>query len=185
MENDSRWTGVIETGYSSTYIPDAMKTRMTFALLVLPALLTLPSSGAADEAFTLDFLLTLDREVSGLLDAYLEAIPECPVSMDTPLRLWVLDAAWLRTRAVLDHAASVLPGDDPPVFPMESWEAYLARSEGYLDVFRSIQVSYHEEPIPDSIHSVEMELRILEADSVWRNAEQELFTRLAEEGFHE
>lgn len=177
--------GVIETGYPSTYIPDAMKTIMTFALWVLPALLALPSPGAADEVFTLDFLLTLDREVSGLLDAYLEAIPECPVRMDTPLRLWVLDAAWLRTRAVLDHAASVYPVDDPPGFPVGSWDAFLAESEGYLDVFRSIQVSYHEESFPDSVQSVEMELRILEADSVWRNAELELFTRLAEEGFHE
>jgi len=151
---------------------------------LLLALLAWPSSGLAVEEFSLEFLLALDREVSGLLGAYLEAVPECPVRNDTPIRLWVLDAAWLRTRAVLDEAKDI-EHDAASEFPVHYWEVYLTRSREYLEVFGSLQRRYHEDTLPDSALCVQMELQILEADSLWSIAELNLFVRLTEEGYNE
>lgn len=136
-------------------------------------------------SFSLDFLRNLDIEVAGLLDAYLEAVPECPARPDTPIRLWVLDVAWLRVNGALDTALELDSTSFDPYFPSQEWEAYLQASGDCLAVFGTISETYHLDSVPDSMRCIELETDLLRADSLWRVAESNLFMRLAEEGYHE
>jgi hypothetical protein len=136
-------------------------------------------------SFFLDFLRDLDIEVAGLLDAYLEAVPECPVRSDTPIRLWVLDVAWLRVSGILDTALELDSHAFGPDFPSREWEVYLQASSSFLTVFGTISETYHLDSVPDSTRCIELETDLLRADSLWRETESNLFLRLAEEGYHE
>lgn len=139
------------------------------------------ASAASSEAVAL--LVDLDREVSGLLDAYLEAVPECPVLQDTPLRVWLLDLAWLRAGAAIDELMeldvdALLPDDSSRVV----WTEYVTLTGDLYDVFSEIQSAYHGPRLPDSGLSVGLEVMLLEADSAWRRSEMALFELLSEEG---
>lgn len=174
----------IETHPVPDYIPRAMRT--VAALLLL--LLAVPSSGRAQTegtAFPLVFLRDLDNEVAGLLDAYLEAVPECPARADTPIRLWVLDVAWLRADGARSTAMALDTREFGPDFPAPEWEAYLLASGALLDVFGSIAEAYHSDSVPGEMLCIGLETDLLLADSLWRAAELTLFERLAEEGYHE
>ncbi len=121
----------------------------------------------------------MDREMSGLLDAYLEAVPECPVREDTPVRIWLLDLAWLRATGSMRNAAS---------FPLpeiegleEAWFRYLETSAEFLSVFRYVRDVYSEGFFPDSSLSVELERRLISADSLWQAAEVHFLNTYSEE----
>lgn len=127
------------------------------------------------EPLTMDLIIDLDREISGLLDAYLEAVPECPVYSDTPLRLWVLDLAWLRADAAIKEIetlnAEVVFSDSTA----EVWSAFLISSKEYLSVFSEIQGIYHRTGVPESTVCIKLESELLNIDSLWRLDEIELF----------
>lgn len=151
-----------------------------FAVLMI--CLAFPSAAVASlEALPL--LVDLDREVSGLLDAYLEAVPECPVLPDTPLRIWLLDLAWLRAEAAIDELMEL---DGDALFFDDSsrsvWVEYVTDTGELFDAFSDIQSAYHDPRLPDSALSVELEIRLLEADSAWRRSETALFELISEEG---
>jgi hypothetical protein len=126
-------------------------------------------------------LVMLDREVSGLLDAYLEAVPECPVRQDTPLRMWVLDLAWLRADAAIDEVMNV---DYSELFTdnqMVVWDEFRLRTKALFDVYTEVQRVYHESSPPDTGLSIRLEDSLLEADSLWRESEMILFETISEE----
>ncbi|MFO8183842.1 MAG: hypothetical protein R6U39_06670 [Candidatus Aegiribacteria sp.] len=156
-----------------------MNAKVLSALILC---LTFPSAAAASPG-TFPLLVDLDREVSGLLDAYLEAVPECPVLPDTPLRMWLLDLAWLRAGAAIDELMEL---DGEALFPEDSsrsvWDEYVTLTGNLFEVFSEIQSAYHGPLLPDSAVSVELEARLLEADSAWRRSEMVLFELLSEEG---
>ncbi len=121
----------------------------------------------------------MDREMSGLLDAYLEAVPECPVREDTPVRIWLLDLAWLRATGSMRDAASF---SLPEIEGLEeAWSRYLKTSAEFLSVFRYIRYVYSKGIFPDSSLSLELERRLLSADSLWQTAEVHLLNTFAEE----
>ncbi|MBD3277534.1 MAG: hypothetical protein GF388_04465 [Candidatus Aegiribacteria sp.] len=133
-----------------------------------------PSTG-----FSTEFLVNMDREISGILDAYLEAVPECPVRIDTPLRLWVLDLSWLRAEAVLEEAEAMgVQGISDTLRTV--WNEYLSASRNCFRVLSEIQRIYHQPSLPPESLSIELENELLQADSVWRIAEERLFELIAE-----
>lgn len=156
-----------------------MKVNVFSALMLCLAF----TSAAAASSGSVPLLVDLDREVSGLLDAYLEAVPECPVMPDTPLRLWLLDLAWLRAEAAIDELMEL---DGEALFSDDSsrivWTEYVTLTGNLFNVFSEIQTAYHGPGLPDSALSVELEVRLLEADSAWRRSEMVLFELLSEEG---
>jgi len=125
--------------------------------------------------------MDMDREIEGLLDAYLEAVPECPVHPDTPVRLWVLDLAWLRADAVINEAETLNTGSFLSGSTMEVWSEYLFSSKEYLNVFLEIQQAYHNTDVPDSILCIELENELLNIDSIWSVDETNLFESFVEE----
>ncbi|MCD4847786.1 MAG: hypothetical protein K8R76_06315 [Candidatus Aegiribacteria sp.] len=129
----------------------------------------------------LDVIVDLDREMAGLLDAYLEAVPECPITPETPVRIWVLDVAWLRANAALDIAETLDIHTISSDNLSEAWTGYLNSSQQYLNVFRIIQKTYHEDILPDSYLCIELENQLLEYDSLWSLEETTFFELLAEE----
>lgn len=126
-----------------------------------------------------EFLVDMDREISGMLDAYLEAVPECPARIDTPLRLWVLDLAWLRAEAVIEEAEKL---ETPALSDtlQAVWNEYLSASRNCFRVLSEIQMVYHQPSLPPESLSIELENELLQADSVWRNAEERLFELIDE-----
>jgi hypothetical protein len=155
------------------------------ALLMLASAPPVGSVQMDASSFSLEFLQNLDIEVAGLLDAYLEAVPECPAREDTPIRLWVLDVAWLRVSGALDTALELDSSCFRPDFPLQEWEAFLQASGDCLAVFGTISETYHSDSVPGTIRCIELETDLLRADSLWRVAEFTLFERLVEEGYHE
>lgn len=153
-----------------------------FLLLVLVAA---EAAAAAVSDDDIAVLIELDREMSGLLDAYLEAVPECPVHPDTPIRLWVIDLAWLRAEAAIQRAVA-LP---PPVAPADSagdcWSDYLAAADEYFNVFSQVQRVYHGVTLPGSTLCLELENSLIVADSIWHLSEMTLFETIAEEDLYE
>lgn len=147
-------------------------------LLFLPVEAQTSETGIP-EPHIMQFIVNFDREISGLLDAYLEAVPECPVYPDTPVRLWVLDLAWIRADAAINEAESLRA-----VFPdsiAEVWSSYLNSSKEYLRVFSVIQRTYHQIDVPESSICLELEHELLIADSIWRIEEINLFELFTEE----
>jgi len=143
--------------------------------------LTLLSSAVAGTG-EMDVLVNADRELAGLLDAYLEGVPECPARPDTPLRVWVLDLAWLRADAAIDEMADVDMTRRLPDTLAFAWTDFVSSSGRLFDVFTEVQEAYHRPEMPDSQLCVELEDRLIRADSVWRSSERVLFELLAEEG---
>ncbi len=131
------------------------------------------------EPAIMQFIVNFDREISGLLDAYLEAVPECPVYPDTPVRLWVLDLAWIRADAAICEAETLVTVFSDSI--AVAWLSYLDSSAAYLRVFSEIQRTYHETPVPDHSVSIELEDELLIADSLWRYYEMNLFKMFTEE----
>jgi hypothetical protein len=125
------------------------------------------------------FLVDLDREIAGLLDAYLEAVPECPACSDTPLRLWVLDLAFIRADAAMLEAETIDMQFSGSI--EEAWLQYLDSSREYIRIFLQIQNAYHSESLPEATECVELENNLLIADSLWRIDETELFELLSKE----
>ena len=129
----------------------------------------------------IDVIVNLDREMAGLLDAYLEAVPECPITSETPVRLWLLDVAWLRAAAALDSAETLDIHSISSHDLAEAWTSYLNASQQYLNVFRTIQIAYREVIPPDSEVCIELENQLLEYDSLWSLKEAVFFELFAEE----
>jgi len=155
-----------------------MKTQFTLiaALVLFTAGFAVARAPGSD---AMQLIIDLDREIAGLLDVYLEAVPECPVDPDTPLRLWVLDLAWLRADAALSRIDLSLTGVPDNV--QDEWSAYLLSGQEYLRVFSEIQRTYHQTAVPDSSICIMLENDLLYVDSMWRIREKELFELFAEE----
>ena len=126
--------------------------------------------------------MNTDREVAGLLDAYLEAVPECPVRPDTPIRVGVLDLAWLRADAAMEQLDGLDIARHIPDTMAYVWTEYIASTRRLLDVFTEVQEAYHGPVLPESLLCMELEDRLIRADSIWRRSERALFELLAEEG---
>jgi hypothetical protein len=132
----------------------------------------------ADESFV-TVIDRMDREISGLLDAYLEGIPECPVRDDTPVRIWLLDLAWLRaTGSIRDASSYPLPAVEGLE---DAWSRYLKTSVSLISVFRYVRDIYSQDLIPDSSLSLELEIRLIDAYSLWQTAEAHLLNTYTEE----
>ena len=131
------------------------------------------------EPAIMQFIVNFDREISGLMDAYLEAVPECPVYPDTPVRLWVLDLAWIRANGAICEAETLAAVFSDSI--AEAWLSYLDASAAYLSVFSDIQRTYHETVVPDHSVCIELENELLIADSLWRHYEMTLFKMFTEE----
>ncbi len=158
--------------------------RRCTGTLVLTAVLAASVAGPSVAApYSRRVLLDLDREVSGLLDAYLEAIPACPPDEGDRVRPWLLDVAWLRASATLERAEGVDPSLMGPGFPAEEWTVWIDLSRDCLETFREIQVAYHSDVLPDSATCVALEDELLMRDSLWSARERILVELLAEEGY--
>lgn len=172
---------ILETPSKNSYIPTTMKI-LFFALIL--AIVPYPLNAVGPrlpEPQTMQLIMNLDREISGLLDAYLEAVPECPVYPDTPVRLWVLDLAWLRAEAAIDEFERLNTGATFSDSTAEAWSAYLLSSKEYLRVFSVIQGTYHQAGVPESTVCIELESELLSIDSLWRINETELLELFVEE----
>jgi len=150
-----------------------MKTIFFILILVL-----IPAEGHSAETSipepqVMQFIVNFDREISGLLDAYLEAVPECPVYPDTPVRLWVLDLAWIRADAAISEAETLITLFSDST--AEVWSSYLNSSMEYLRVFSNIQRTYHQTAVPESTLCINLENALLITDSLWRVDEMEFF----------
>ncbi len=157
----------IETTGQNPYISVMMK-RFSIILCTSFLLFSVGSANAQrlnDSCF--DVIVDFDREMAGLLDAYLEAVPECPITPETPVRIWVLDVAWLRASAALSTAAALDIHSISSADISEAWTGYLHSSQQYLNVFRIIQKTYHEDILPESHLCIELENQLLEYDSLW------------------
>lgn len=170
---------ILETYLQNSYI--CIMNKVILSILI-PALL--PVAGHTAEVGVPDpqvmrFIVNFDREISGLLDAYLEAVPECPVYPDTPVRLWVLDLAWIRVDAAINEAEAL--GSVFSDSTAEAWSSYLNSSREYLGVFSDIQMTYHLTVVPECSACIELENRLLIADSLWRIDEMEFFELFTKE----
>lgn len=155
-------------------------------ILLILILALIPVAGKAvaahlPEPRTMQLIVDTDREIAGLLDAYLEAVPECPVYPDTPIRLWVLDLAWLRADAAISEIKLINEGAVFSDSTVDVWEAYLFSSTEYLRVFSEIQRIYHQTNVPDGAVCIELESMLLNIDSLWHIHETRLFELFAEE----
>lgn len=172
---------ILETLAKNSYIPTTMKIIFfTLILAIIPYTVDAVEP-RLPEPLTIDLIVDLDREISGLLDSYLEAVPECPVYTDTPVRLWVLDLAWLRADAVINEIEIL---NTEAVFSgrtAEVWSVFLFSSKEYLRVFSEIQGIYHQTGVPENTVCIELENDLLNIDSLWRLSEIELFELLLEE----
>ena len=172
---------VIESTGRNLYICLMMK-RLSVILCISVLLISVVSVYAQQSGdSTFDVIVNCDREIAGLLDAYLEAIPECPVTTHTPVRIWVLDVAWLRASAALDTAETLNIHSISSDNLSEAWTDYLHSSRQDLNVFRIIQKTYHEDILPGSHLCIELENQLLEYDSLWSLEEAAFFELLAEE----
>ncbi len=156
-----------------------MKTMLFILVLgLLPAEIYAAQTMIPEPAI-MQFIVNFDREISGLMDAYLEAVPECPVYPDTPVRLWVLDLAWIRADAAISEAETLVTVFSDSI--AEAWSSYLDSSTEYLRAFSEIQRTYHETVVPDHSVCIELENELLIADSLWRHYEMNLFKMFTEE----
>jgi hypothetical protein len=161
----------IECAVAYLYIQD-----MGIAI-VLALLQPLPQADTGIDFITV--IDRMDREMSGLLDAYLEAVPECPVREDTPVRIWLMDLAWLRASGTVRESSGIrlyLSGD-----LLAAWQTYLKNSSRYLTLFRSVRDVYNRDDLPDSSLSLELETQLMDMDSLWHESEALLLNIYAEE----
>lgn len=156
----------------------------TLFLALILAIIPYPLNAVGSrlpEPQTMQLIINLDREISGLFDAYLEAVPECPAYPDTPVRLWVLDLAWLRAEAAIDEVEILNTGATFSDSTAEAWSAYFLSSKEYLRVFSVILGTYHQTDVPESTVCIALESELLDIDSMWRINETELFELFVEE----
>lgn len=142
-------------------------------LAILSVVLTIAAVEASPPS--LQDLSQLSREMTGLLDGYLEAVPECPPRPDTPIRIWQLDSAWLRANAVL---GAVL--DSSTTGPEVEWEGYFQACSGLMATYRRVLGAYHS-GLPDSAAAVELEEDLLAACNLYTRRENRLLETLEEE----
>ncbi len=150
----------------------------TLTAIVLAVALSASSPGGGEELGVHD-LAQLSREMTGLLDGYLEAVPECPPREDTPIRLWRMDSAWLRAGAVFEAVmdTATAPAGAGPV----AWRAYTRSCGDLLDAYADVMEAYHG-GLPDSVGAVRLENGILTACSLYAAREEALLDLLEEEG---
>ena len=159
-----------------------MMKRLSVILCISAVLISVrPAQAQQLSDSCLDVIVNFDREMAGLLDAYLEAVPECPITLETPVRVWVLDVAWLRASAALGTAETLDIHSISSADVSEAWAGYLHSSQQYLNVFRIIQKTCHEDILPESHLCIELENQLLEYDSLWSLEETEFFELLAKE----
>lgn len=170
---------ILETYRQNSYICITMKTILLILILALLPVEGNTAEVRIPEPQVIQFIVNFDREISGLLDAYLEAVPECPVYPDTPVRLWVLDLAWIRADAAINEAEALITIFSDST--AEVWSSYLNSSKEYLEVFSNIQRTYHQTGVPESSVCIELENELLIADSLWRIDEMKLFVLFTEE----
>lgn len=127
-------------------------------------------------------LLLLDSAVSGLLDAYLEAVPECPAREDTPVRQWLLDLAGTRAGASLRDASTLIRRSRSDCLRFRL-KHYLWACKACLDTFSELRNMYRPGAIPDSAACIAAESELIAADGAWLEAGLSLFGLLAEEGW--
>lgn len=145
--------------------------------MILSLLISTAAAGGVPRS-----ILMLDREMGGLVDSYLEAVPECPVRGDTPVRLWLLDLSSIRVRGALRPALLSAGDADDPVL-RGALKRYLLCCETCLEAFDDVRAALRSEAVPDSVSCISMEEALIEADSAWLEAGSALFGRLAEEGW--
>ncbi len=158
-----------------------MKNVFLMFVVVVSMTVSYPADAQVPDSQTMSFLMDMNREIEALLDAYLEAIPECPVHPDTPVRLWVLDLAWLRADAVISEAVTLNTASLFSESTIKAWTEYLLSSKEYLNVFLEIQQVYHDADVPDSALCIELENKLLNIDSIWNIDETNLFKSFVEE----
>jgi hypothetical protein len=147
--------------------------------IVLAMVFVTGAFGQVELVALVESLQSIDREMCGLLDSYLEAVPECPPRADTPIRTWQLDMAWLRVNSML---AEKLPSVRAPGRrDVDSLcTEYRRACVRLLDHYERIMQAYHADVLPDSISAVELEIGLLELDSSYISVEKQL-CRLIEE----
>jgi len=147
------------------------------------ALLTLLSVGPGPlpnaKELALGRLTGLDREMGGLLDAYLLAVPECPPMEDTPVRCWGMEAAGLRAEVTRRSALWVL-WYMPDVETRSALKHYLAACDSYLSECGATIRAYCRGELPGAAEAVDLEDSLLQVDSVWSERGAELFDLLEE-----
>jgi len=151
---------------------------MSCLLSVLICLIQNPAAPDSEEIAFISLIDRMDREMSGLFDGYLEAVPECPVLEDTPIRIWLLDLAWLRASGTLTTARAFSSPDDADL--EEVWHTYIATSANYLKCFRHVRNIYARGFLPDTSLSIDLERMLFNADSIWQLSEEALLNTFAE-----
>jgi hypothetical protein len=131
------------------------------------------------EFLALARLTAFDREMAGLVDAYLEAVPECPPRIDTPVRLWEMDISIIRARLARAHLFP-LTGFLPDIETRLAFKHYLYASDRYMSCFAGLLESYRVGGLPDSAAAIALEDGLIEADSVWTDCGAALFGLLEE-----
>ena len=168
--------------YDSVQNPYISSMMKKISFILIPALISallFAAEARIPEPQIMEFIVNFDREIAGLLDAYLEAVPECPVYPETPVRLWVLDLAWIRADAAITEAETLIAIFSDST--AEMWLSYLTSSKEYLRVFSDIQRTYHQADVPEHSVCIELENQLLSADSLWRIDEMKLFELFTEE----
>jgi len=149
----------------------------TVAVLLFAAALLEPAA-MSGSPLSLSHLAQLSREMTGLLDGYLEAVPECPPREDTPVRLWRLDSAWLRADAVFGAVSDT--SSAPQGVGPAAWGAYTESCRGLLDAYGELLQAYHGD-LPDSARAVRLEDGFLSACSLYALREEAVMDLLEEE----
>ena len=166
-------------------IYSGMFKRILFIFVVLLNVFTVyGSSGTTGEAITFSYLLwNLDREVAGLFDCYFEAVPECPVRQDTPVRLWLLDLAWLRATAAFQEAQIIEDGVVPYPDLVDPWQDYIQTTEEYITFYEDLRNFYHDRTVTElDEYSLILEDSLICIDSIWLEKHGVLFSLLSEKG---
>jgi len=124
-------------------------------------------------------LMRLDREMAGVMDCYLEAVPEIPVAGDVPGLM--LGTALLRARSALG-ACSWTAAVMPDVETRTAMKHYLCNCGRYLSGFSDLTAAYSMTTQPDSSLASLLEDRLLDLDSAWVASGERLFGLLSEKG---
>ena len=170
---DAKVPSPVETAGHRRYI----RGMKTVAVLMFAVALLTPAVALA-APLSLDDLAQLSREMTGLLDGYLEAVPECPPREDTPVRLWRLDSAWLRADAVfgaVSDTASAPEGVGP-----SPWSEYTESCSSLLEAYGELMQAYHDD-LPDSAGAIRLEDGFLDACSLYALREAAVMDLLEEE----
>jgi hypothetical protein len=150
-------------------------------MLALLASIALASPGVLPrgDQLALARLTAFDREMAGLLDSYLGAVPECPPLPDTPMRRWDMDLAWIRAglarRSVLWTAWFL-----PDVETRRSLKHYLSACDLYMSCYAGMLESYRGGGLPDPAAAIALEDGLFEADSAWADSGASLFGLMEE-----